>query len=1148
MIRRAVGPSGATWRTFLRLESLDERITPAAGDFDPTFGVGGKVIAPLGAFNDYGNAVAIDGAGRIVVAGNVQVTSSSSSNSQFALARYNPDGSLDTSFDGVGKLTTAIGTGHDEALGLALQSDGKIIAVGDSFNGSNSDFALIRYLADGSLDPTFGTGGKVVTTFGASSDDYAYSVAIDGLGRIVAGGGTNAGDSEFAVARYSASGVLDLTFGTGGKAVTSFGPGGDGASSLTIDSSNRVVMAGRAHDGGNAGLAVVRFTANGVLDLTFGTGGAAVIPSIDLATSVAIDGSGCIVVAGTAGSRFAVARYTGSGVLDPTFGSGGTVTTVFAANPLAKQVVTGVVIDGTGRIVVSGSDSGGTGDFALARYTSTGALDTTFGDGGTVIQAIGTYSDFASGLVIDGSGNIVVAGGAYTSNQFDFAVARFSTNNPPVLSGTLAPLVYTENDGAVAIDPALTVTDSNDSNLVGAKVDFVNYVSTQDVLGYTLPAGISGSFDASLGVLTLSGSASLANYQDALCSLTYMNTSDSPLEQPRTITITVDDGEATFNLSNSLTREVIIRPRNDAPSFTDDGFLQAVLQSTAEPPGHKASTIFRGLFSDPDIGDTLSGVAVVGNTADPATEGKWQYSSDNGSTWFEVGTVTDNVTALALSAATRLRFKPLVNFAGNPTPLTVRAIDSTFAGTYTVADGRQTIDTSTNGGTSSISATTNLILTTVLPAGTGGNTPPMLSEVPISANIDEQQSLTFTASATDPDFGQVPAFSLVGAPAGASIDPDSGAFAWTPTEAQGPDTFVFLVRVTDGFVNTDQSVTVLVREVNMAPTLAGVPAALTTTRGSAVAFTATAADPDIIHGQGNALTFSLVGGPAGAVIDPDTGAVVWTPADYIGSGIYMFRVRVADDGIPSMSDNRFVFIRVADAAVVNGDLLIGGTAANDTITVNPSEDGMQLVVKLGHMMLGSFPLASVTSGIVAHGLGGNDKITVSSKVTKPADLFGGPGNDVLTGGAGDDRLFGEEGDDSLNGGKGNNLLVGADGNDKLTGGTGRDVLFGGAGLDKLSGGAGDDLLIGGPTDFDTDLANLANIVAEWNSGATYAKRILHLTGTAGGVNLSTFLSATTVHDDGVKDVLTGAAGTDWFVIGALDLTPGALKTETKTTF
>jgi Ca2+-binding RTX toxin-like protein len=249
-----------------------------------------------------------------------------------------------------------------------------------------------------------------------------------------------------------------------------------------------------------------------------------------------------------------------------------------------------------------------------------------------------------------------------------------------------------------------------------------------------------------------------------------------------------------------------------------------------------------------------------------------------------------------------------------------------------------------------------------------------------------------------------------------------------------------------------------------------------------------------------------------------------------------------------MSDSKILSITVADAAVVNGDLQIGGSFANDTITVNPSKDKSQLVVKLGRSMLGSFPLASVTGRIVVHALGGNDKVTISSKVTKPADLFGGSSNDILTGGAGDDRLFGEAGEDSLIGGKGNNLLVGGVGNDRLTGGTSRDVLIGGAGSDKVSGAAGDDLLIGGPTDFDTDLASLANIVAEWKSDSTYADRILHLKGTTGGANLSTFLSATTVHDDGVKDVLTGAAGTDWFVIGALDLTLGALKTETKTTF
>jgi uncharacterized delta-60 repeat protein len=229
----------------LHLEPLSSRITPSAGDLDLSFGAGGIAITSFVALEDYGSAVAVDGAGRIVVAGTAQVNGSPSVH-EFALARYNPDGTLDPSFDGDGRLTTPIGASHDEALGVVVQPDGKVVAAGDSFNGTNSDFAVVRYLTDGSLDPTFGSGGKVVTPFGASSDDYGYGVAIDSQGRVVVGGFTlNGGNYQFAVTRYTPAGTPDPTFGIAGKAVTAFGPGVNVAFDLAIDDGDRVVVAGQ---------------------------------------------------------------------------------------------------------------------------------------------------------------------------------------------------------------------------------------------------------------------------------------------------------------------------------------------------------------------------------------------------------------------------------------------------------------------------------------------------------------------------------------------------------------------------------------------------------------------------------------------------------------------------------------------------------------------------------------------------------------------------------------------------------------------------------------------------------------------------------------------------------------------------------------
>src|SRR6266536_6144139 len=169
----------------------------AAGALDPTFGIGGEVTTDFGG-SDSAQAVAIQSDGKILAAG-------LSGAGDFALARYNADGSLDPSFGSGGKVTTDFG-GFDLALGVALQSDGKIVAAGQG--GSSFDFALARYNADGSLDTSFGSGGKVTTDFGVF--DAATAVAIQRDGKIVATGSTfSSGFQQFALARYNADGSLD---------------------------------------------------------------------------------------------------------------------------------------------------------------------------------------------------------------------------------------------------------------------------------------------------------------------------------------------------------------------------------------------------------------------------------------------------------------------------------------------------------------------------------------------------------------------------------------------------------------------------------------------------------------------------------------------------------------------------------------------------------------------------------------------------------------------------------------------------------------------------------------------------------------------------------------------------------------------------
>jgi hypothetical protein len=172
------------------------------------------------------------------------------------------------------------------------------------------------------------------------------------------------------------------------------------------------------------------------------------------------------------------------------------------------------------------------------------------------------------------------------------------------------------------------------------------------------------------------------------------------------------------------------------------------------------------------------------------------------------------------------------------------------------------------------------------------NQPPVLAGVPAAATVPELVLYTFTATATDPDSpAQTLTFSLVGAPAGAAIGPASGVFTWTPTEAQGPGTYPFTVRVSDGVANTGAGITITVTEVNIAPTLSGVPAAATIPEMAPYTFTATATDPDV---PAQTLTFSLGGAPAGAAIGPASGIFTWTPTEAQGPGTYPFTVRVSD--------------------------------------------------------------------------------------------------------------------------------------------------------------------------------------------------------------------------------------------------------------
>jgi uncharacterized delta-60 repeat protein len=407
----------------LRLEALEDRTLLSAGDLDTTFGSGGKVLTSLGS-NPACQSVAIQSDGRIVAAGATMIGGFD----QFALTRYNSNGSLDTSFGSGGIVTTSFGSVDADVNSLAIQSDGRIVAAGFSSAG----FALARYNSNGSLDTSFGSGGKVTTSFGGSLD-IANSVAVQSDGRIIAAGYTQDQSFEngrFALARYNGDGSLDTSFGSGGKVTTSFGSGSDNlASGVALQSDGRIVAAGSSRTTAQR-FALARYNGNGNLDTSFGSGGLVTTTfagSNAGAAGVAVAPDGRIVAAGSSdngsNSRFAVARYNSNGSLDTSFGNG-TVTTAFGSNP--QDTAVSVAVQPDGRILAAGSTlNGSTRRFGLARYNSNGGLDTLFGAGGLVTTSFGNTDSDAAGVAVQRDSRIVVAGTSSNGTSSQFALARY---------------------------------------------------------------------------------------------------------------------------------------------------------------------------------------------------------------------------------------------------------------------------------------------------------------------------------------------------------------------------------------------------------------------------------------------------------------------------------------------------------------------------------------------------------------------------------------------------------------------------------------------------------------------------------------------------------------------------------------------------
>jgi uncharacterized delta-60 repeat protein len=386
------------------------------GDLDASFEADGKLVTD---FAEAGFPI-VRASPRALLDGSILVAGSASpaggSSSDFFLARYR-NGALDASFGTNGRVVTAITDGDDFVVAVAVVSGGRILALGPA----GSQLGLVRYDADGALDATFGSGGVLTSMLGQPNGIFVKprDLAVQSDGKLLV---TGAFTTRFFLARFDSAGNLDPAFGTGGIVTSEQGGAGQ---ALAVQADGRIVVAGP----GTNEFLVRRFTPSGALDTTFGGDGIATAtpgPSgsaSDAPSGIAIQPDGRIVVAGVADSDFAVVRFIADGTLDPSFDGDGMLRTDFrdgssdGALAVAIQADGMIVVTGATDVNLESTTSSIDRNCAVARYSTSGGLDTSFsGDGKLTtdftVDPSRRRRDSCGGVLLQGGDGRIVAGGS----------------------------------------------------------------------------------------------------------------------------------------------------------------------------------------------------------------------------------------------------------------------------------------------------------------------------------------------------------------------------------------------------------------------------------------------------------------------------------------------------------------------------------------------------------------------------------------------------------------------------------------------------------------------------------------------------------------------------------------------------------------
>lgn len=1087
----------------------------ADGSLDTGFGASGMAKAGVSGRDERATGIVVQADGKIVLAGNSDLLSIVGEGNgdvvragDFALASFNPDGSLDADFGDGGVVRTDLGSADDSVGGVVVQAGGRIVLTGQTSRWrSATDFALAGYTSGGLLDTEFGARGIIITDFTASGQESVSAVTRQPDGKLVVAGttlgspGLGNSTNNFALARYNPDGSLDTRFGQNGRVITDLAQvRGGRAAGVAVQNDGKIIVVGTGSRGLRPGtypsIVLVRYQPDGRLDRSFGDGGKVFLDELVLGIKVAdvtglvIQSDGKIAVAFTALTfnsnnnyreehEFAVLRFNRDGRLDVDFGYGGLAITDFASDPLidgwdnfgSEAAALDVALQSDGKIIVAGkvfNSFGFSYDFALARFNLDGSLDTGFDENGMVITDLWfiTYpspKDLPSSLAVLPNGKILVAG----TTGDDFSLIRYNPDGSRDQG-------FGESGVAITSPPA----------------------------GIASVAAVSIQADSSIIVAGTSG--------DDLALLRF----DSKGSRD---TSWGDDGMLSVNLgSNEETvANLLIQPDGaiivagtSRSSVTRRDFTLVRLWGTETAPASRVNAL-------PASQDSAV-IALSWSRTDAGSGNVFYdlYVSDNGGAFnrFLQGTQVTSGTFTGVYGHTYGFYSVATDNVGNrqATPTTAQATVAIldFKNQVSIAGGIVRV-----GGTNAVD---NIILA---PTADG-------TKLQVTINGKIKSSNVLLSKIT-----QIRIFGR------------NGDDAITISNLAKP----FYI---EGGVGTDRAV---INGRAMADTFVLAAAAVTV---NSKAISLNSLEHLVVNGNdGNdvlivqavpGFTVSLNGGAGLDRVQGPNATNTWsstgtTSGNLNGatrfSGVEKLTGGSAADTLIGPNQNNSWNITGNNAGKVNTLMFSGienltGNAKNDSFALaNGKGTTGRIDGGAGRNALNYAASTTAVNVDLEAGTASN----IGGGIGNIRDVLGGVAGDVLMGDALENFLSGNGGNDTIDGRGGNNVLMGAAGNDTLTGGGSRDLVFGGAGADNLNSGAGEDILFSGTTTFDTNRAAIESLFAYWKrQDLAYSTRVAKLRAGTTGVAAIPKLNSTTVLADSSIDTLLGDADLDWYFAKLLD--------------